>query len=205
MLGKKRGRKPSKKTVKARSKEKTRSHWLDCSTEDCLEGAMCDGDVVVYTCGLCVCKDVPWQLPKPPKTDEEKAAARDRKVAREAKKKAIADGTFVAPEKSKKTGFGRGWHRCLIFSNTDEDGKTEYFSKGKKITKARFTKLVKQHAAKGDAKPTESFGRGWHFKKNFVAPNGDVYECGKLTKKASKSPTIAELQALMAQHVKEEA
>ena len=31
-----------------------------------------------------------------------------------------------------------------------------------------------------NTKPTAGFGRGWHLRKEFVAPNGDRYSFGKL-------------------------
>lgn len=201
VLGKTRGRKPSKKTVKLRAKGKLESHWLDCKTEDCLEGANVDGDVITFTCALCVCNEIPWQLPKPLESQQDKLARLERKAARVAKKEAIAAGTWVEPEKPEKLGFGRGWHRRITFS-AEIKGEMQYFSKGKKITKTQYTKLERAEAKKLKAKdkPTASFGRGWHFMKEFIAPNGDKYECGRLVLTASKQPTLDELQSLMMQH-----
>ena len=31
-----------------------------------------------------------------------------------------------------------------------------------------------------NTKPTAGFGRGWHLRKEFIAPNGDRYSFGKL-------------------------
>lgn len=36
------------------------------------------------------------------------------------------------------------------------------------------------------AKPTAGYGRGWHLKKEFTAPNGDRYSFGKLITVESK-------------------
>ena len=42
---------------------------------------------------------------------------------------------------------------------------------------AKQTKTPKTPTTK---KPTAGFGRGWHLKKEFTAPNGDRYSFGKL-------------------------
>jgi len=42
---------------------------------------------------------------------------------------------------------------------------------------AKQTKTPKAPQA---AKPTAGFGRGWHLRKEFTAPNGDRYSFGKL-------------------------
>jgi len=200
-IAKRRGRKPGKKAFAKQVEARRNPHWLDC--QECgLEGAEVDGDVTAYTCWKCVCSAIPWPVAKQPESADEKTARLERKAARLAKKEAIAKGTYVEPTKPGSLGFGRGWHRCVIFSQLDEDGKQVYYSRGKKITKAQFTKLVREHAKKHAPKPTAEFGRGWHFRKLFVAPNGDVYTMGKLAKKATKNPNEAELDLLMEQHVK---
>lgn len=197
-LSKRRGRKPGKKAFEAQAAARKNSHWLDC--QECgLESREVDGNVTTFTCWKCTCSLVAWPAGKQPETADEKQARLERKAARVAKKEAIAAGTYVEPEKPGSLGFGRGWHRCVIFS-AEVDGKEVYYTKGVKITKAQFTKLVAQHAEKHAVKPTAEFGRGWHFRKNFVAPNGDVYSMGKLASKATKQPDLTELQSLMEQH-----
>jgi len=42
------------------------------------------------------------------------------------------------------------------------------------------TKQTKAPKAPKTVKPTTGFGRGWHLKKEFTAPNGDRYSFGKL-------------------------
>lgn len=41
-------------------------------------------------------------------------------------------------------------------------------------------KQTKAPKAAKTAKPTAGFGRGWHLRKEFTAPNGDRYSFGKL-------------------------
>ena len=41
-------------------------------------------------------------------------------------------------------------------------------------------KQTKTPKAPKTTKPTAGFGRGWHLRKEFVAPNGDRYSFGKL-------------------------
>jgi hypothetical protein len=42
------------------------------------------------------------------------------------------------------------------------------------------TKQTKAPKAPTAKKPTAGFGRGWHLRKEFTAPNGDRYSFGKL-------------------------
>jgi hypothetical protein len=41
-------------------------------------------------------------------------------------------------------------------------------------------KQPKTQNATKTTKPTAGFGRGWHLRKEFTAPNGDRYSFGKL-------------------------
>lgn len=198
-IARRRGRKPGKKAFANQVAARANRHWLTCQECEIEEGEV-DGNIITFTCYKCVSKAIPWPTPKQPETDDEKTARLKRKATRTAKKEAIAAGTWVEPEKPEKNSFGRGWHRCVIFSHLGEDGKSVYYSRGKKITKVQFTKLVAAHAKKHAPKPTAEFGRGWHFRKNFIAPTGDVYSMGKLVKKATLNPCEAELLALMEQH-----
>ena len=43
-----------------------------------------------------------------------------------------------------------------------------------------IAKQTKTPKAPKTAKPTAGFGRGWHLRKEFTAPNGDRYSFGKL-------------------------
>jgi hypothetical protein len=197
-IAKRRGRKPGKKAFAKQVEARANRHWLTCQECELEEGEV-DGNVIAFTCYKCVCNAIPWPVHKQPETPEEKSARLERKATRLAKKEAIADGTWVEPTKAVGSSFGRGWHRCVLF-NAEVDGKEVYYSRGKKISKAKFTKLVREHATKHAPTPTAEFGRGWHFRKVFVAPNGDMYTLGKLAMKASGDPTEAELLALMEQH-----
>ena len=197
-LKKKRGRKPSKRTLKKRSQLKQNRHWLDCS--QCgMEGAEVDGDISVLICSTCVAKMVP-PPPKPrqPLSKEEKELRAARKIERAKQKAAKKAGLTL---ETKDLGFGRGWHRKALFT-TKIDGKARYFSFGKEIKKREFDKLsrarAKDEAAK--IKMSTGWGRGWHLKGEFISPDGDIYESGSLRKKASKEPTLEEFQTLMEQH-----
>ena len=182
---KRRGRKPSKKTLKAQIRLKTQRKWLDCSCGR--DGAWVDGDIDSLTCSYCVQEQV---APPPPAkkalTPEEKVLKIERKKAREAKKAAIARGE-VPPPTPKDLGFCRGWHRKQLFEITLEN-KTRYFSFGKEVTKAEFAKIRKSRVQKDEAKKkaTSGWGRGWHLKKSFKAPDGTVYCFGKPSKKGGK-------------------
>ena len=46
--------------------------------------------------------------------------------------------------------------------------------------------VTKSPSAPKTPKPTAGFGRGWHLKKEFTAPNGDKYSFGKLITIESK-------------------
>lgn len=195
-MGKKRGRKPSKKTVAAKSALQKKKHWLDCDNEDCGtgDGAYVDGDVVGFTCGSCVALTVAApEQPKPALTYAEK---QERKAAR-AERKKVRDAAKVNRE---SLGLGRGWHKRILFK-TEKDGKQLYFSRGKKITAAKYKALEKKVAKTAKAKDAKpSFGRGWHFKKTFVGPDGSVYESGKLLHPGLERPDLAEFELLMEQH-----
>jgi hypothetical protein len=197
-LFKKRGRKPSKGTVKTRDELKKKRHWLDCA-ECGLDGAWVDGDVTRLTCALCVQKKLaPPKAPAKKLTGDEKAIRDKRREERKQYLLAVLRGE-VAPEK--KFSFGRGWHRRLLFK-TELDGKDRYFSEGKEVTKAQYAKIEKVQATKADAKANKPARvRGWHFMEKFVDEKGNLYKRGKLVKKAPKSPTVKELEQLMAQQL----
>jgi len=199
-LGKKRGRKPSKKTLKTRTEQKLKRHWLDC--KECgIEGADVDGDVVEFTCARCVQKVViPPPRPKPKLTKEEKELKAARKIERAKLREAKKQGLDFDP---KDLGFGRGWHRKALFT-TEISGKARYFSFGKEITKKQYAKLEKERSKKADAKQSSGWGRGWHLKGEFISPEGDYYESGSIVKKAAAEPTEQELLDLMLQHTETE-
>lgn len=185
-LGKKRGRKPSKRTAAARTELQKKRHWLDC-VECEIDGAQVDGDVTSFICSTCVAGQVaPPEMPKPALTPEEKEARAARKTARKERKDAIARGEV--PEGPVDLGFGRGWHRKILFK-AEVAGKTKYYSRGKEVTASKYKNLSKAEANRQESKVkvTAGFGRGWHFKDRFVAPNGDVYNKGKLHRRARQS------------------
>lgn len=184
-LGKKRGRKPSKRTAAARTELQRKKHWLDCAECE-LDGAEVDGDVTRFICSTCVARQVaPPEAPKQALTPEEKEARAERKAARKERKDAIARGE--TPPGPVDLGFGRGWHRKILFK-AEVAGKTKHYSRGKEITSSKYKAIAKAEAKrqKSKVKSTAGFGRGWHFKDKFVAPNGDVYKKGKLFKKKAK-------------------
>lgn len=184
-LGTKRGRKPSKRTAAARTELQRKRHWLDCAECE-LDGAEVDGDVTRFICSTCVAGQVaPPEAPKQALTPEEKVARAERKTARKERKDAIARGEI--PTGPVDLGFGRGWHRKILFT-AEVAGKTKHYSRGKEITAAKYKNIAKAEAKRTQSKVkvTAGFGRGWHFKDKFVAPNGDVYKKGKLFKKKGK-------------------
>ncbi len=54
-----------------------------------------------------------------------------------------------------------------------------------KVAKKKKVKKVAKKVVKNSK--TTGWGRGWHLKKKFVAPNGEVYKFGQLIKKAKKA------------------
>lgn len=156
--------------------------WLVCKKCE-VNGSYCDAGTLSLICARCVVRMVPFPILKPRETTEEKSARLARKVDRETRKAAIADGTYVEPKSRKDMGFGRGWHKKMLFK-TGTNGTTEYFTRGEKITKKEYTRLNREQKNTAKEKTKTSFGRGWHFKAVFIAPNGDRYEKGKLVEKA---------------------
>ncbi|KKK63550.1 hypothetical protein LCGC14_2993170 [marine sediment metagenome] len=142
-----------------------------------------EAGVSAFTCARCVVCMVPFPTFKPALTADEKAARTVRRKEREERKAAIADGTYVQPKSRQDLGFGRGWHKKVRFK-TGANGKTEYYSKGEKITRKEYDRLGRGLRKADKEKKQSSFGRGWHFKAVFIAANGDRYEKGKLVKKA---------------------
>ena len=196
-LNKKRGRRPKKSTLKAKSELQKKRHWVDC--ECGLDGAMVDGDVVSITCASCVQKVVAAPpTPKQPVSKEEKEMRAARKLERARQKEAKKQGLTLD---AKDLGFGRGWHRKILFE-TEVDGKARYFSEGKEITKRAYNKIAKdrEKVESKKAAGTRGWGRGWHLKGEFVAPSGDLYESGSLVTKAEAEPDEKELLSLMVQH-----
>lgn len=53
-----------------------------------------------------------------------------------------------------------------------------------KVTKVVNLKVKKGEKAKTVTVKTKGFGRGWHLKKEFIAPDGAVYRKGVLVKEA---------------------
>lgn len=192
-LGKTRGRKPSKKTVAAKSALQKKRHWIDCVACE-IEGAYVDGDVEQLTCAGCMSLMVaPPEARKPARSAAEKA---ERKAAR-AERKKVRD---AAKANREDLGLGRGWHKRILFK-TEKDGKALYFSRGKKITAAAYKALEKKAAKTSKAKNAKpSFGRGWHFKKEFVGPDGELYKAGKKVATGGIEPTLKEFDLLMEQN-----
>ena len=176
-----------KNSVQGRHDVRTRqvrgeSNWLTCRKCEVAE-KQCEAGITAFTCARCVVVMVPFPVLKPLPTPEEKAARTARRQEREDRKAAIADGSYVPPKSRKDLGFGRGWHKKVLFS-TGTNGTTEYFTRGEKITKKEYDRINREQKKMVKEKKKNSFGRGWHFRAVFIAPNGDEYSRGKLVKKA---------------------
>ena len=155
--------------------------WLDCKKCE-VNGSWCDAGTRSLICTRCVVVMVPFPVLKPLMTPEEKSARAARSAERKVRKEAIARGEKMAPSR-KDLGFGRGWHKKVLFQ-TGANGATEYYTRGEKITKKEYNRINREQKKSVKEKKKNSFGRGWHFKAVFIAPNGDRYEKGKLVKKA---------------------
>ena len=167
-------RKLTKKEAALVRAGKTR-HYVACA---CGEEVYTDTSVCKVICGTCVQKLVaPPPAPKQPLTAEEKMLRAQRKAERKALKEAKAAGKPLP--KRKDLGFTQGWHRRTLFK-TEVDGKAQYFVRGQSVSKKEYDKVAKeQKAKKATAAAKPKFGRGWHFKKRFVSPDGTVYSYGK--------------------------
>lgn len=150
-------------------------------------------------CSPCIQKQVaPPKAPAPKLTAEQKALKAERKLQRVALK--ATDAEFKAARKAgrkpkikqlvapKDLGFSRGWHWKKLFkTEIGEDAQKQpvrYFTLGKEISQSQYEKLLKEtaNAVMAKVKPTAGFGRGWHLKKKFIAPDGTVYHKGKKVK-----------------------
>ncbi len=174
-----------KNSIQGRHDVRTRavkgpSHWLTCRKCEIAERE-CESSVTSFICARCVVVMVPFPVLKPQMTEEEKSARRARAEERRLRKEAIARGEKVAPSR-KDLGFGRGWHKKVLFK-TGTNGKTEYYTKGEQITKKEYDTINREQKKAVKEKKKNSFGRGWHFKAVFIAPNGDRYEKGHLVTK----------------------
>ena len=105
----------SKEVRDTETRLKRKMHWLDC--KECgLDGAEVDGTVKAFTCWRCVAKTVaPPELPT----------------------------TVVKKYAEYKDSFKRGWWKKILFSG-EHDGETLYFSRGKKISKAEYNRLMRE-------------------------------------------------------------
>ena len=175
--------KVTKKGEKPKPRSKRTFHWITCKKCGVAE-QYCETNVNWFICGTCVQHMIPGPALTKTLSPEEKEQRKLRREEREARQAAIDRGETPPPKKD--IGFGRGWHKKLIYK-LKKDGKTLYFSKGEPITAAEYRKIKKGlDKESADKKATSGFGRGWHFKDVFIAPNGDKYEKGKLVSKAKK-------------------
>lgn len=67
--------------------------------------------------------------------------------------------------------------------------KTEKKSRKRKVRKVKTKRIVrnKNVVKTKPVSKTAGWGRGWHLKKKFIAPTGDVYKFGQLFKKKAGS------------------
>lgn len=153
-----RGRPPKKKKIEERG-----YHIIDC--RECGRSAELPKSAVKYTCSFCVTD----MMPHPPTPVRKQTVKSKLAALQKADDKAAGPIDAIMP---------RGWHRRKLFEITVA-GKKYYYSKGKEIKASEYKALLKE------AEPSKShsgFGRGWHLKKVFVAPNGDKYSYGKKVK-----------------------
>jgi hypothetical protein len=181
---KKRGRKLGKKTQEKLFKKRG-NKWMLCS-RGCGEEELVDSDVKSFICGRCVQTMVP--PPEKPKTrlsDEEKKLRAERKLERARKREAKKNGIKL-PDRT-DLGFTRGWHLKKLFK-VEVDGKMEYYARGQKITKAEAKKIEGDLENGKKVKKQNGKPRGWHFMKEFIDSDGNVYHRGKLVSKKKGRP-----------------
>ena len=133
-----------------------------------------------YTCSDCVTKMMP-----PPESTKQKqgiyAKIAEAKGAQQRKTSDALSKGKKPPRHKKISELPRGWHRRSFFE-IKVLGKTYYYAEGKEITQKEYDK-IKDGASASSAKASHlGFGRGWHLRKLFVAPNGDKYSYGKKQK-----------------------
>lgn len=142
--------------VRGRVKQTTRtgSKMLACK-EGCGNEVRVDSNTEAVTCGICVQKLVPAPVkPKAGLTAEEKALRIERKLERARLREAKRSKIVVKPT-GKDLGYTRGWWFKKVFKTAiDEHGqpmKTKFYSLGKEISEAQYTKLSKQFEAEAAA------------------------------------------------------
>lgn len=161
---------------KRKVKELRGTHTLAC--RECGEEEVMPRSAVKFTCSSCVIKVTPGPENIKPK-NEVKAKIRQLKKVRQKK---ISNALLAGKQKpkiKKPPEFPRGWHRRKLFEITVA-GETHYYTMGQEITAEEFASL-RDDPENSDDKHA-GYGRGWHLKKHFVAPDGTVYEYGKEVK-----------------------
>lgn len=168
-------RRPSKKLVQ---KEKRGTHYLECKV--CGDEQLMPASASGFTCSDCVTKMMPSpKLPKP-----ETGLRADLKKARRARRKKIRDAELAGkkpPKIAKVPKLPRGWHRRKLFEIT-VSGKTRYYTEGKEVSQKEYEQIRDDPDGPGGENNHTGYGRGWHLKKKFVAPDGTVYSYGKKVK-----------------------
>lgn len=191
MIMKRRGRKQSTEKQKDILLNRRGNKWLGCS--ECGEDEWVAKDTATVICGYCVQKKiVPPDKPKVVVTTEEKRLRAERKLERIRLREAKKLGKKV--EERTDLGFKRGWKMRRLFK-VEVDGVMKYYNFGKEVSKTEGEKLSRELRSKErhlEEKKANARPRGWHFMKEYVAPDGTMYVRGKPVSKkpvpVSKKP-----------------
>ena len=160
-----------KGTRVAKKKDVRGYHDLECRVDGCYSALIVPKDAVSVMCSTCLaalCE------PPPVRREANPAKAQLRKI----KRNFASEGINTADLPS----FPKGWHRRKHFK-IKVGKKTYYFASGRPVSRKEFTeskKLAKREIAK--SAPHSGYGRGWHLKKEFIAPDGTVFSYGKEVK-----------------------
>lgn len=133
-----------------------------------------------YTCSDCVTR----MMPHPESTKQKQGIYAKIADAKGAQQRKISDALSKGkkpPRQKKIPELPRGWHRRKLFEITVA-GQTYHYAEGVEITLKEYKALSKAPGRTNANASHLGFGRGWHLKKSFVAPNGDKYSYGKKVK-----------------------
>ena len=162
----------SKKSTKSdKTKERIGLVDMECRIKGCVNALYVPADVVSVMCSTCFTALCP-----PP------ALCKETNPAKQQLQKVQQDLRSKGDWEVELPAFPKGWHRRKHFKIKIGD-KTYYFSKGQPLTRNEFNSSKrKAKAVQAKATPHSGFGRGWHLKKEFVAPDGTVFSYGKEVK-----------------------
>lgn len=143
---------------------------FECRTDGCSSWVYAPSDTKTILCWRCLAMRVP-----PPVEKKESNTAKS-------KLRAIRNAATTSGEITELPEFPKGWHRRKHFK-IKVGKKTYYYVRGGEVKRADYllekrkqdTHVRKQGAHSG-------YGRGWHLRRRFDAPDGKTFAYGKEVK-----------------------